>query len=54
MSVEIRPVRGRRELRQFIFLPERIHKNHRNWLPPIYMDEWQFFREEEVTLHREV
>lgn len=43
MSVEVRPVSGRKELKQFIFLPEQIHKHHKKWLPPIYMDEWQFY-----------
>ena len=43
MSVEVRPVSGRKELKQFIFLPEQIHKNHKKWLPPIYPDEWQFY-----------
>lgn len=33
----------RSDLRMFIHLPSKIHKNHPNWVPPIYMDEWVFF-----------
>ena len=33
-------------LRLFIHLPAAIHKNHHNWVPPIYMDEWEFFNPE--------
>ena len=43
MSVDIRPVRNRGELGKFIFLPEKIHRNHPKWMPPIYMDEWRYF-----------
>jgi hypothetical protein len=43
MSVEIRPVSGRAELKQFILLPEKIHEGHARWTHPIYMDEWQYF-----------
>jgi len=43
MTLIIRQVESRRDLRRFIHLPEVIHKNHTNWLPPIYLDEWKFF-----------
>lgn len=43
MSVEIREVQTRKQKRQFIHLPARIHKGHANWVPPIYMDERTFF-----------
>lgn len=43
MSVEIREVKSRRDLRTFIYLPERIHANHKNWVPPIYVDDWKYF-----------
>jgi hypothetical protein len=43
MAVEIRTITGRRELKQFIYLPSRIHRNHKIWMPPIYMDEWRFY-----------
>lgn len=41
--VLIKEVRSKRELRAFIHLPAKIHKDHHNWVPPIYMDEWEFF-----------
>lgn len=30
-------------MREFIHLPAKIHKDHSNWVPPIYMDEWTYF-----------
>jgi GNAT superfamily N-acetyltransferase len=43
VSVEIREVTGRRDLKEFIFLPEKIHKDHSGWVPPIYSQEWDYF-----------
>ena len=43
MKVVVEPVINRRGLKTFIHLPAKIHKNHTNWIPPIYMDEWEFF-----------
>lgn len=41
--IEIREVKTKKDLRKFIHLPAKIHKNHANWVPPIYMDDWEFF-----------
>ncbi|NWJ49328.1 MAG: hypothetical protein HXX14_00550 [Bacteroidetes bacterium] len=43
MGVEIREVKTRQDLKLFINLPAKIHKDHTNWVPPIYMDDWAFF-----------
>ncbi len=43
MNIEIREVKGKSELKEFIFLPAKIHKSHTNWVPPVYMDERVFF-----------
>jgi GNAT superfamily N-acetyltransferase len=43
MELIVREVVTRGDLKTFVNLPERIHKNHKNWIPPIYMDEWSFF-----------
>jgi len=43
MDIKIYPVKTRSDLRNFIHLPAKIHKNHSNWVPPIYLDEWEFF-----------
>ena len=43
MAIEILPVENRRQLRTFIHLPAKIHKDHENWIPPIYMDDWGLF-----------
>ncbi len=43
MGIIIREVKGKKDLRTFIHLPAKIHKDHHNWVPPVYMDEWVFF-----------
>jgi GNAT superfamily N-acetyltransferase/predicted GNAT family acetyltransferase len=39
----IREVKSKKDLKAFIHLPAAIHQNHTNWVPPIYMDDWEFF-----------
>lgn len=43
MDIKIYSVSTKKDLHNFIHLPAKIHKNHSNWVPPIYMDEWVFF-----------
>lgn len=43
MSIIIRAVQNRQDLKRFIHLPAKIHKGHSNWVPPLYGDEWVFF-----------
>jgi ribosomal protein S18 acetylase RimI-like enzyme len=43
MDIVVKSVCSKRELRKFIYLPAKIHKNHTNWIPPLYSDEWEFF-----------
>lgn len=43
MDIRISEVVSQKDLRTFIQLPAKIHKNHKNWVPPIYMDERTFF-----------
>ncbi len=43
MAIEVRELNGKKDLITFIYLPEKIHKGHERWVPPIYMDEWNFF-----------
>lgn len=42
-EIVIKEVLSRKELRQFIYLPSKIHKGEPGWLPPIYMDEWELY-----------
>ena len=39
----IKEVLTRKDRRDFIYLPEKVHKNEADWLPPIYMDEWELY-----------
>lgn len=38
-EITVKEVITRKELRDFIYLPEKIHRTEPEWLPPIYMDE---------------
>ncbi len=50
MSIEIKEVKSKKDLRTFIYLPEAIHSGHNSWLPPIYMDEWKLFSADKNSL----
>ena len=43
MAIVLKDVSTKREYHDFIHLPEKIHKGHEQWLPPLYMDEKIFF-----------
>ena len=43
MEIVIKPVATQKELKAFIHLPAKIHRDHKNWVPPIYMDDRVFF-----------
>ncbi len=43
MDITIKEVKTRKDLKIFIYLPEKIHAGHKNWVHPIYMDEWKYF-----------
>lgn len=43
MTITIRKVESKKDLRLFIHLPAEIHKDHKNWVPPLYIDEWAYF-----------
>lgn len=42
-GINIVEVTGKSDLRDFIHLPAKVHKDHKNWVHPIYMDDWTFF-----------
>jgi len=43
MSVVVREVTSQRDRRVFIYLPEKIHEGHKEWLPPLYGDQKKYF-----------
>jgi hypothetical protein len=43
MTVSLKEVASAKDEKTFIYLPERIHRGHASWLPPIYMDEKKYF-----------
>ena len=45
MEIVVKGVCSKSDLRKFIHLPAKIHRDHKNWIPPLYSDEWEFFSE---------
>lgn len=44
MAITIKEVTSKKDLKTFIYLPEKIHyPHHKNWVHPLYMDEKKFF-----------
>lgn len=44
MPITIKEVTTKKDLKKFIYLPEKIHyPHHKNWIHPLYMDEKNFF-----------
>jgi hypothetical protein len=41
-SVSIRPVRSRRELKRFVKVPFRLHRESEQWVPPLVFERVQF------------
>jgi len=39
----IKEVLTKKDRREFIYLPDKVHKHEPDWLPPIYMDEWELY-----------
>jgi ribosomal protein S18 acetylase RimI-like enzyme len=42
-EIIIKEVLTKKDTKEFIYLPEKVHKGHDSWLPPIYMDEWELY-----------
>ncbi len=43
MTLEVRPVAGKRDLNDFIKLPWRLYRNEPNWVPPLLFERKRFF-----------
>lgn len=43
MRMTIKEVKEKFLLKEFIYLPEKIHATHSNWVPPLYIDDEKFF-----------
>jgi hypothetical protein len=50
--IEIIEVASRGDLKKFINIPAGIHSNHKNWVPPIYMDDRKYFNSKKNELFR--
>ena len=45
-SVSIRPVRTRRELKRFVKVPFRLHRDHPQWVAPLIFERMEFLDRE--------
>lgn len=45
-EIIVKEVLTKKELREFIYLPSKVHKGDPDWLPPLYSDEWLLFNKE--------
>lgn len=43
MSIILKQVENKQDLKTFISLPAKIHAEHKTWAPPLYGDEWKYF-----------
>ena len=43
--IKIKPVISKKDLKQFIMLPFELYRNDPNWVPPLIMDQKNFFNE---------
>jgi GNAT superfamily N-acetyltransferase len=42
VSIDVRPVSGRRDLREFVGLPYRLHSTSKVWVPPLRLERYLF------------
>jgi GNAT superfamily N-acetyltransferase len=47
MKIELRLVDSKSLLKEFIYLPEKIYRGDSRWVPPMYVDEWNFHNPEQ-------
>jgi hypothetical protein len=51
-KIDIKEVLTRSDLCKFIYLPAKVHRNEPDWLPPIYMDEWELFNKKKNSSYK--
>ena len=46
MTINLREIKSKKDLKTFIYLPEKLHQSQENWVHPLYPDEWAYFNPE--------
>ncbi len=46
MTINLREIKSKKDLKSFIYLPEKLHQSQENWVHPLYPDEWAYFNPE--------
>lgn len=41
-EIRVQIVSGKKNVKNYIYLPEKLHKNHQNWVPPLYKEEQNY------------
>ena len=54
MSVVIKEVKNRRDLRRFVLFPEKLYKDNKYYVPPIVFNEMDTLDPKAIRLHRSV
>lgn len=42
-NIVVQELRSKKDLKTFIYLPEKIHKDFHKWMPPLFSDDWVLF-----------
>ena len=53
MAIEVKEVKGKKDLKTFIMTPFKIYKNDNKWIPPLLMDEYEVFNPKKNSSIRE-
>lgn len=50
--IQLIEIKSSAALKQFIYLPKKIYRDYKNWVPPIFDDEWNFHNPHKNEAHR--
>lgn len=51
-EIRIHIASGKKDLKNFIYLPEKLHKNHPLWVPPLYKEEQHYLNHKHNLAYR--
>ena len=51
-EIHIQTISGRKNLKDYIYLPEKLHKSHQNWVPPLYHEEQNYLNPRKNLAYR--
>lgn len=51
-DISIQNVSGKNNIKDFVYLPEKLHSTHKNWVPPLYAEEKKYLDAEKNLAFR--